>query len=246
MHPTQKSPLTIARGLFDFYEVLLGGRCVGRAAPELATGVGRRLSLDGLGLGGSLGLRRRGGGLLGRRSSSHGRRCSSHRRSGLGHLLGAGSLRRRILVTSRATLLGLNHRILVRGGGVGLLQLLAHLGHIRVPRLLASRGSVGATAGALHALGLASLLQVLGNLLGGLTESLLQVSNGRLDGAQLGAQLVQAGGGGSGGGGGSVSSGHLVLYLCRRYPLDRFFRVTRPPGWTFLEAAGSPACRWAN
>ena len=239
----QKGPLENTRGplgLFMRFYGLVRDRCVGRAAPELATGVGRRLSLDGLGLGGSLGLCGRG--LLGRRSGLlHGRRHRGSSRGGsLGRLLGARGLRRGILVTRRTALLGLDHGILVGGSGVGLLQLLTHLGHIGVPRLLARRGSVGATTYTLHALGLASLLQVLGNLLGGLTESLLQISNRRLDGTQLGAQLVQAGSGrGSGvGGGGGFSSGHFVLYLCRRYPLDRFFRVAPPPGWTFLEIAG--------
>ena len=197
----------------------------------------RALGLDHLGLGGlgSLGGRSGGG------SSDHRGSDGGNRGSGLGDLRGLlGSRGRgRGNITRRTALLGLHHRILVGGAGVGLLELLADRGNVVVPRLLAGRGRVGALAHALNTLVLAGLLQALANLLAGLLERLLEVGDGSLDGLELVAELLEAGSGRGGDGvDGGVSGGHFVLYLCSRSPLDRFFRTRTLPGWTFLETAG--------
>ncbi len=172
------------------------------------------LGLDDLGLGRSLGLGR------GSRSGSRGRSGdggsgSSGGGLGLGGLLGSGGLGGS-RITSLTTTLGLNHRILVGSGGVGLLELGADRGDVGVPGLLALRGNVVTLALTLGLLGLGGVLDGLGDLLGGLLERLLKGGDSSLEGLELLAEGVELGNGGGVRDRSGIGGGHLVLYLSIR------------------------------
>ncbi len=173
------------------------------------------LGLDDLGLGRSLGLGR------GSRSGSRGRSGdggsgSSGGGLGLGGLLGRRSGLGGGGVTSLTTTLGLNHRILVGSGGVGLLELGADRGDVGVPGLLALRGNVVTLALTLGLLGLGGVLDGLGDLLGGLLERLLKGGDSSLEGLELLAEGVELGNGGGVRDRSGIGGGHLVLYLSIR------------------------------
>jgi hypothetical protein len=212
------------------------------------------LSLDDLGLGSLRGLGGgRRGGRRNRRGGGSDRRSNRGRHLDLGGLGGLG--RRRLLggrrVARRAAALSLNHGLLVGGRGVGLLELSANIRDVGVPGLLALRRDIVAlalTARLLVTLG--RLLKVLGDLLRGRLEGLLDGVDRRLEGAELLTELLELGGGrggGDGGGrGGGVSGGHLFLYSCGRRALDRFFRASGCRAGQFLDTRPLPPAPAAN